>query len=121
MAEELNDKKPAGTIDLTPTWAQMLPTMLAVITGSDNLASVNNMTDELRKMAMLADERNAMIEQGFPPEAVRNLSDLEAHYIATALHVAATILGDPEVVHESLLDVPRIAAGLEAMATMVEG
>lgn len=55
----LGDIKVVGTIDLTPTWAGILPLLLAGVTdGTDTGRRIAK--EELARMAALADERNAM-------------------------------------------------------------
>ena len=46
------------TIDLTPTWSEILPALLAIYEHGDRQTAV----DELRKMAKLADLYNEMVK-----------------------------------------------------------
>lgn len=104
----------AEHIDITPTWTQILSSVLAVITESDNPNAVRDMTDELRKMAMLADERNAMVQQGFPPAPARALGDDESALLVEVLRERAEFA---RAQHGS----EPLGAALDSLATMMEG
>ncbi len=43
------------TINLTPTWEALLPSILAIVTDGESLENVNFARSELRRMAILAD------------------------------------------------------------------
>lgn len=56
-------RKPAGVIDLTPTWSALLPVMIAAIengTASGRAIAI----DELTRMAQIADEYVALSKKG---------------------------------------------------------
>ena len=113
MAEE-EKKVHVGTVDVTPTWAEILPSILAIITDSPNMRAVQEMRQELHRMAVLADERNAMVEQGFPPAGMRALDELGAKVLSLGLEVAAGKLAVED--EES-----PFATALLALSRMVEG
>ena len=48
------------TVDLTPTWRQILPALLALV---ENPATQRDALDELTKMANLADRYNEMVSK----------------------------------------------------------
>jgi len=43
------------TIDMTPTWEEMVPTVIAIIRNTDNPEGIRNVTEYMKKMARLAD------------------------------------------------------------------
>ena len=47
------------TIDMTPTWEEMVPTLIAIIRNTDNPKGIRDVTGELKRMARLADAKNA--------------------------------------------------------------
>lgn len=44
---------------MTPTWEEMVPTLIAIIRNTDNPEGIRNVTEELKRMARLADAKNA--------------------------------------------------------------
>lgn len=106
------EKKQVGTIDLTPSWAQMLPDILTVIADSPNMRAVQDMRQELARMAVLADERNAMVEQGFPPAPVRALNEEDAATLVSILRAGAGCASDEQT---------ALSVAISALADMVEG
>lgn len=51
------------TIDITPTWEGLLPALLAVIRGSENVEAIKNVEAEFRKMARAADLYNESVRK----------------------------------------------------------
>ena len=47
------------TIDLTPTWASLVPVLMHIAKHSDSPSGLRDVTDELTKMARAADLWNA--------------------------------------------------------------
>ena len=48
------------TIDITPTWQALMPTMLAVLTNpKSSKASKKGITKELMRLAKIVDDQNA--------------------------------------------------------------
>lgn len=48
-------------IDVTPTWEEILPTLLLLHAQATTITARNIALAELQKMARLADERNAIV------------------------------------------------------------
>jgi hypothetical protein len=47
------------TIDLTPTWASLVPVLVQILQHSESESSKRDIADELTKMARAADRWNA--------------------------------------------------------------
>lgn len=50
------DKKPMGKIDLTPTWSEKLPSLIALVATSATLQGREVGRNELKRMASIADQ-----------------------------------------------------------------
>lgn len=55
-------KRPAGTIDLTPTWSGILPVLIALIRDGNEAGQASAML-ELNRMAQLADRYVLLSEE----------------------------------------------------------
>lgn len=49
-------------IDMTPTWSEILPVLLMLLTQSETEEGRKTAHDELKRMAALADERVAQVK-----------------------------------------------------------
>jgi hypothetical protein len=57
-------RKKVTTIDLTPSWEQILPALLMLYVNSETTAGRTAAMEELRRMARLADEHVAASKAG---------------------------------------------------------
>jgi hypothetical protein len=51
------------TIDITPTWASLVPALIHILQHSESESSKHDIADELTKMARAADRWNAYCKE----------------------------------------------------------
>jgi hypothetical protein len=56
-----DEKKVVGTIDMTPTWEGLLPSLIAMLQDGSPVAQ-QTAREELTKLARFADQQNAKIK-----------------------------------------------------------
>lgn len=80
--------KVVGFIDMTPTWAEMLPVMLLVMTDG-NATGRASIKIELERMAALADQRNVYAGNLATIRAAADLCDAEQARLANTKGAAS--------------------------------
>jgi hypothetical protein len=116
MTEELHPPEELRIVKTSalPAWSDKVHDMILVLAQSTDVNAVEEMAKSFHSMAQMADERNAMLNTGFPPRAVRQLDDVDLRLLVASLRFAAVAVA----VQPGSVD--RMASALGALANMIE-